>query len=62
MAVDKNIEAAILDEIGNQHVVIIDIVQDELTRRAGIPETAGLAKSLFPASNLIGRSWIPHAT
>lgn len=44
MAVDKNIEAAIFDEIGNQHVVIIDIVQDELTRRAGIPETAGLAK------------------
>lgn len=34
MAVDKNIEAAIFDEIGNQHVVIIDIVQDELTQPA----------------------------
>jgi len=44
MAVDKDIEAEVLDEIGKNHVVIIDIVQDELTRRAGIPETAGLAK------------------
>jgi hypothetical protein len=44
MAVDKDIEAAVLDEIGDELVVIIDIVQDELTRRAGIPETAALAK------------------
>jgi hypothetical protein len=44
MAVDEEIEAAILDEIGGDRVVIIDIVQDELTYRAGIPETAGLAK------------------
>ena len=40
MAVDEDIEAAALDEIGADSVVIIDIVQDELTRRAGIPETA----------------------
>jgi hypothetical protein len=33
MAVDKDIAAAVLDEIGDGHVVIIDIVQDELTRR-----------------------------
>ncbi len=44
MAVDQQIEAAVLDEIGNDRVVIIDIVQDELTHRAGIPDTAGLAK------------------
>jgi hypothetical protein len=44
MALDKDIAAAVLNEIGNDRVVIIDIVQDELTRRAGIPETAGLAK------------------
>jgi len=45
MAVDKDIEAAVLDETGNDRVVIIDIVQDELTHRAGIPETAALAKT-----------------
>jgi hypothetical protein len=44
MAVDKDIEAAVSDEIGTDHVVIIDIVQDELTRRAAVPEAAGLAK------------------
>ncbi len=44
MAVNEDIEAAVLREIGDDQVVIIDIVQDELTRRAGIPETAGLAK------------------
>jgi hypothetical protein len=30
MAVDEDIEAAILDEIGNDPVMIIDIVQEEL--------------------------------
>lgn len=45
MAVDEEIEAAVLDEIGGEHVVIIDVVQDELTHRAGIQETAGLAKN-----------------
>lgn len=44
MALDEAIEAAILDEIGADRVVTIDIVHDELTHRAGIPETAGLAK------------------
>ncbi len=44
MAVGRDIEAAVLDEIGDDRVVIIDIVQDELTRRAAISETAGLAK------------------
>ena len=38
MALDEEIEAAILDEIGADRVVIIDIVHDELTHRAGIPE------------------------
>jgi hypothetical protein len=41
----REIEAAILDEIGGDRVVIIDIVQDELIRRADIQETAGLAKN-----------------
>jgi len=45
MAVDTDIEAEVLDEIGDDHVVIIDIVQDELNRRADVPETAGLAKT-----------------
>ena len=45
MAVDEKIESAVLDEIGDDRVVIIDIVHDELTRRAGVPETAGLAKN-----------------
>jgi len=45
MALDEEIEAAVLDEIGGAPVIIIDIVQDELTHRAGIPETAGLAKN-----------------
>lgn len=44
MAVDEDIEAAVLDEIGADPVVIIDIVQDELARRAGIPETAKFAE------------------
>jgi hypothetical protein len=45
MAVDEGIEAAVLDEIGDDPVMIIDIVHDELTRRAAIPGTAGLAKT-----------------
>lgn len=45
MALDEEIEAVILDEIGGDRVVIIDIVHDELTHRAGIQETAGLAKN-----------------
>jgi hypothetical protein len=45
MAVDEGIEAAVLDGIGDDHVMIIDIVHDELTRRAAIPGTAGLAKT-----------------
>lgn len=45
MAVDKDIEAAVVDEIGDDPVVIIDIVQDELTHRATIAETAALAKA-----------------
>jgi hypothetical protein len=45
MALDEEIEAAILDEIGGDYVMIIDIVHDELTRRASVPETAGLAKN-----------------
>jgi hypothetical protein len=43
MAVDERIEAAVLDEIGDDPVMIIDIVHDELTRRAGMAATAGLA-------------------
>jgi hypothetical protein len=45
MAVGKGIEAAVLDEIGDDPVMIIDIVHDELTRRAALPGTAGLAKT-----------------
>jgi hypothetical protein len=45
MAVDERIESAVLDEIGGGIVRIIDIVHDELNRRASIPETAGLAKN-----------------
>lgn len=45
MALDEGIESALLEEIGGDRVIIIDIVQDELTYRADVPETAGLAKS-----------------
>lgn len=45
MAVDEGIEAAVMDEIGDDPVMIIDIVHDELTRRAAVPGTAGLAKT-----------------
>ena len=45
MALDEEIEAVVLDEIGDDHVMVIDIVHDELTRRANVPETAGLAKN-----------------
>lgn len=45
IALDEKIEAIVLDEIGDDRVVIIDIVHDELTRRAAIPATAGLAKT-----------------
>jgi hypothetical protein len=45
MALDEDIEAAVLDEIGDDPVMIIDIVHDELTRRAAIHGTAGLAKT-----------------
>jgi hypothetical protein len=44
MALSEEIEAAVLDEIDEDHVMIIDVVRDELTRRAAIPGTAGLAK------------------
>jgi hypothetical protein len=45
MALNEDIEAAVLDEIGDDRVVIIDIVHDELTHRAGMPGTAELAKT-----------------
>ena len=45
MALNEDIEAAVLDEIGDDRVVIIDIVHDELTHRAAMPGTAGLAKT-----------------
>ncbi|MGH3277370.1 MAG: hypothetical protein ACRDNZ_23965 [Streptosporangiaceae bacterium] len=45
MAVHEGIEAAVLDEIGGDPVMIIDIVHDELTRRAAISGTAELAKA-----------------
>lgn len=47
MALDEEIEAIVLYEIANDRVMIIDIVHDELTRRAAIPATAGLAKTVL---------------
>jgi hypothetical protein len=44
-ALNEDIETAVLDEIGDDRVVIIDVVHDELTRRAAIPGTAELAKT-----------------
>jgi hypothetical protein len=55
MALDEEIEAVILDEIGNDPVMIIDIVQDELTRRASVSGTAGLAKT---ALNRLQPHWV----
>jgi hypothetical protein len=54
MALSEDIEAAVLDEIGNYRVMIIDIVHDELTRRATLSDTAGLAKT---ALNRIQPHW-----
>jgi hypothetical protein len=54
MALGEEMEAAVLDEIGDDRVVIIDVVHDELTRRAAIPGTAGLARS---ALNRIQPRW-----
>lgn len=54
MALGEEIEAAVLDEIGDDRVVIIDVVHDELTRRAAIPGTAGLARN---ALNRIQPRW-----
>jgi len=54
MALGEEVEAAVLDEIGDDHVVIIDVVHDEVTRRAAIPGTAGLARS---ALNRIQPRW-----
>jgi hypothetical protein len=45
MAVDEAIAAAVLDEIGVDPVVIIDIVTDELHYRATVFGTAKLAKT-----------------
>jgi hypothetical protein len=45
MAVDEAIAAAVLDEIGDDPVMIIDIVTDELHYRATVADTAELAKT-----------------
>lgn len=54
MALDEEIEAAVLDEVGDDRVLIIDVVNDELTRRAAIPGTAGLART---ALNRLQPQW-----
>jgi len=43
MAVDPGITVAVLDEIGSDIVVIIDVVLQELDYRATVPSTASLA-------------------
>jgi hypothetical protein len=45
MALHEDIEASVLDEIGADRVMIIDIIHDELNRRATISDTAVLAKT-----------------
>lgn len=54
MALHEEIEAAILDEIGDGRIMIIDIVHDELIRRASVSETAALAKN---ALNRLQSHW-----
>jgi hypothetical protein len=54
MALGEEIEASVLDEIGDDPVMIIDVVRDELTRRAAISDTEGLAKT---ALNRIQSRW-----
>jgi hypothetical protein len=49
MAVDDAIAAAVLDEIGGDPVMIIDIVTDELHYRATVADTAKLAKTALAA-------------
>lgn len=45
MAVDPGIAAEVMAEIGNDIVVIIDVVLDELAYRATLPVTASLAQA-----------------
>jgi hypothetical protein len=45
MAVDVDIAAAVLAEIGSDVVVIIDVVHEELRHRASISSTAALAQT-----------------
>lgn len=53
MAVDGAIAAAVLEEIGDGIVVLIDVVVEELERRATLQDTAALAKTAL-ASKLPG--------
>lgn len=59
MAVDEDIADVVLQEIGNDSVVIIDMVVDELKHRATIPATATLAKK---ALSVVPASWIKLET
>jgi hypothetical protein len=44
MAVDPDIRAAVMDEIGTDRVVIVDVVLDELDYRSTRPDTKALAR------------------
>ncbi|MBT0770271.1 hypothetical protein KIH74_15120 [Kineosporia sp. J2-2] len=44
MAVDDRIRDAVLDEIGQDRVIIIDVIYTELRRRQRFPETSRLAR------------------
>lgn len=59
MAVDVAISAAVLDEIGADKVVVIDVVLEELEYRAAVSGTADLARNA-----LAGRlpSWVSFGT
>lgn len=59
MAVDERAETAVLDEIGADPVMFIDVVEIELNRRARIAATAKLAEI---ALNHIRPHWVKMAT
>ncbi|MDU0314087.1 hypothetical protein RKE38_10360 [Phycicoccus sp. M110.8] len=55
MAVDPTITAAVLAELGNNPVMLVDVVVDELEYRATQPQTAHLAQS---ALDTVPTNWI----
>lgn len=62
MAVDERIAEVVAAEIGGDTVVVIDVVTDELRRRATISDTASLAKAALVALEGKPSEWVEFNT